>query len=363
MTDDIIDDPLARIRALQSPETRARLDLMERVNARFLRLDRDDKLATVFQDLLDDLTVRADPKLPEGAGNRREGGTIVLIGESGAGKSLSLKRLVGRHRAFPGYMVPRSGCAAVYVRVPSFCTPKALGRITLRQLGLPIKGNPPSHIVWEMVYQRIEELQKVVLHFDEMHNVTKYASDDEIDDIRNMIKTLVVSPTWPIVLIISGLPEIVDLTQPITEIRRRCRHMEFRSLVLPDGVSEIESAIADLAITADMPVKTTMHDALAPRLIHAALYQIGTSIEVAQEAICIALKEHADGLTRDHFKDAYTVRTGCLPTENPFVMTDWASIDCTAVLGRHIEKDQENGENDESPARKGKRQKKQRKRQ
>lgn len=360
MADDTIDDdPLARIRALQSPETRARLNLMEQVRSRFLRMDRDDKLAIIFQDLLDDLTVCADPKLPAGAGNRREGGAIVLIGESGAGKSLSLKRLVGRHPLFPGYMVPRSGCAAVYVRVPSFCTPKALGRITLKQLGLPITGNPPAHIIWEMIYERLEGLQKVVLHFDEMHNVTRYASDDEIDDIRNMIKTLVVSPTWPIVLIVSGLPEVVSLTQPITEIRRRCRHIEFPSLVLPDNVSAIDDAIADLAKNAKISVKTTIHDALAPRLIHAALYQIGISIEVAQDAICIALKNGADGLVREHFAEAFTVRTGCLPNENPFVMPNWVDLDCTAVLGRRNVESTE-VDDSEGTTKKGKSRKKQR---
>ena len=72
--DDVIhDDPLARIRALQGSEVRARLDRMERVKARFLRLNRDDKLATEFQEVLNELTLRADPKVPEGPGNRREG--------------------------------------------------------------------------------------------------------------------------------------------------------------------------------------------------------------------------------------------------------------------------------------------------
>jgi hypothetical protein len=320
-------------------------------------MDRDEKLEVIFQNLLDDLTVRADPKLPEGAGNRREGGAMMLIGESGAGKSLSLKRLVGRHPAFPRYMVPRSGCAATYVRVPSFCTPKALGRITLKRLGMPITGNPPSHIIWEMVYERLEELQRVVLHFDEMHNVTRYATDDEIDDIRNMIKTLVVSPTWPIVLIISGLPEILDLTLPITEIRRRCRHIEFPSLILPDGVSAIDVAIADLARTAKLSIKTTAHEAIAARLIHSALFQIGTSIEIAQDAICIALQARAEGLTREHFAQAYMNLTGCLPNENPFIQPNWADVDCTAVLGRRTHKETEDDEDDKNSARRGRRRK------
>jgi hypothetical protein len=333
---------------------------MERVKARFLHMDRDDKLNDVFQDLLDDLGVRADHHHPEGAGNRREGGAIVLVGESGAGKSLSLRRLVGRHPLFPGYMVPRSGCAAVYVRVPSFCTPKALGRITLRQLGLPIKGNPPGHMIWEMIYERLEELRRVVLHFDEMHNVTRYATDDEIDDIRNMIKTLVVSPTWPIIVIISGLPELVGLTRPITEIRRRCRHQEFKSLILPDGIREIETAIDDLVNTAELTLETTIHDALPARLIHAALNEIGTSIEVTQDAIRVALKSRAKGLAREHFAEAYTIRTGCPLNENPFVVPNWAQIDCTAVLGRRKLESAEDDENEKYPARKRKNRTKQR---
>ncbi len=359
--DDVIhDDPLARIRALQGSEVRARLDRMERVKARFLRLNRDDKLATEFQEVLNELTLRADPKVPEGPGNRREGRAIMLVGESGAGKSLSLKRLIGRHPAFPGYMVPYSGCAAVYVRVPSFCTPKAFGRITLGELGLPIKGNPPAHIVWEKIYRRIERRRKVVVHFDEIHNVTRYANEEEIDDIRNMIKTLLVSPTWPIIVVLSGLPEIVALTQPVDEIRRRTRHFEFPSLVLPDDIEVMEEAIADFASVAELPLQNTVLDALIPRLIHAGLYQVGTSIELAQKAICLALEYGADGLTRQHFAEAFAVHTGCLASENPFTMPNWADIDCTAVLGRRteeIDEDSEDGGRSDRGAGKGKRSK------
>lgn len=176
------DDPLERIRALQSPETQRRLALMERVKSRYLRTNRDKDLAMVFQDLLDDLTLRADPKLPAGPGNRREGGALVVVGESGAGKTASLKRLIGRHPAFPGFGVPRSGCAAVYIRVPSRSTFKSLGRVTLAALGLQLENDPPAHMVWEKVYRRLEELGKLVLHFDEMQNVTQTADEDDITD-------------------------------------------------------------------------------------------------------------------------------------------------------------------------------------
>lgn len=345
--DDLQDDPLDRIRALQSPETRARLDLMQRVKARFLRTQRYNDLSTAFQEFLDDLTLCADPKLPTGEGNRREGGAIVLVGESGAGKSLALKRLVARHPVFPGYCVSRSGCAAVYVRVPSYCTYKALGRITLRQLGMPIKGNPPAHIVWEKVFERLEGLRVIVPHFDEMHNVTVEADEDEIMHVRNMIKTLATSPTWPVVALISGLPELLELTQPITEIRRRCKHLEFAALRLPDDIGIVEHALMDMAGVANLQVNASEFEALIPRLIHAALYQLGTSIELSQQAISIALKEGTSNVAREHFATAFAARTGCVAPDNPFLAPNWADIDCAKVLGKGSNEIEEECDDDE----------------
>jgi hypothetical protein len=332
----LLNDPLARIRALQSTETRARLDVMQRVKARFLRTQRYDELEDLFKEYLDDLTVSADPKLPAGAGNRREGSAIVLVGESGAGKSHALKRMVARHPAFPGYCVPRSGCQAVYVRVPSSSTYKAVARITLRQLGLPLKGNPPAHIVWEKVYERIdgEALGVLVLHFDEMHNVLKSATEDEIEELRNVIKTLVTSPTWPILVLISGLPDLLDLTQPITEISRRCTHVQFAALRLPDDIVTVEHALSDLVGVAGLALKTTPFEALVPRLIHASLYQLGTSVDLMQKAIFIALKGGTTDLTIEHFARAFAGRTGCVAPDNPFLAPDWIKTDCTKVLGK-----------------------------
>ena len=320
---------------------------MQRVKSRFLHTGRYDDLSVVFQDLLDDLTLCADPKLPAGEGNRREGGTIVLVGELGAGKSLALKRLVARHPVFPGYCVPRSGCAAIYVRVPSYCTYKALGRITLRQLGLPIKGNPPAHIVWEKVFERLEHLRNVVLHFDEMHNVTDEADEDEIKHVRNMLKTLATSPTWPIIVLISGLPDLIDLTQPISEISRRCKHMEFASLKLPDDIATVEHALTDIAGLANMTVNASTFDALVPRLIHAALYQLGTSIELSQQAINLALKQGATEVVKEHFATVFAARTGCVAPDNPFLAPNWVETDCTKVLGKGSTEFEEQCDEDE----------------
>jgi hypothetical protein len=341
-------DPLDRIRALQSLETRERLSLMERVKSRYLRTGRDKDLADLFQELLDELTLRADPILPAGPGNRREGGALVVTGESGAGKTAALKRLIARHPAFPGYGVPHSGCAAVYVRVPSRCSFKSLGRVTLRALGYPLESDPPAHIVWEKVYGRIENLGIPVLHYDEMHNITQTADADDIADTRNMIKTMVVSPTWPALLAISGLPEVVGLTQPITEIRRRCRYIDFASLSLPGDIAIMEAMAKNLAELAQLPLISTDMDALVPRLIHGGLYQFGIAIELIQQAIDGALKGGGATLTRMHFADAFARRTGIVASGNPFLAPDWANTDCTLVL--NVPADEDPNPEDETPA-------------
>jgi hypothetical protein len=180
-----------------------------------------------------------------------------------------------------------------------------------------------------------------------VHNVTQTADADDIVDTRNMVKTMAVSPTWPVLLIISGLPELVDFTRSITEIRRRCRYIDFASLNLPNDIAMMDVMAKNLAELAQLSLISTDMDALIPRLIHAGLYQFGIVIELIQQAIDGALKSGGKSLTPMHFANAFARRTGIVAPRNPFLAPDWVNADCTLVLNKS---DEDPNPEDETPA-------------
>ncbi|MEJ1938520.1 hypothetical protein WDZ92_50645, partial [Nostoc sp. NIES-2111] len=73
---------------------------------------------------------------------------------------------------------------------------------------------------------------------------------------------------------------------------------------------------------------------VVPRLMHAALCALGTSIELMHDAIDDALRNGRRILGTGNFANAYAARTGSLADANPFVAANWAELDCSRVLMR-----------------------------
>lgn len=335
--------------AVMSPKERERLEIMERVKGRILRTaDRDTRTAELFRKLVADLVTRIDPARPLGPGNRSQTRALVVTGMTGAGKSSILSRVIGGHPGFPGYGVPRSDCRAVSVLTPSPCNPKALGLEILRVLDYPMASERSVQAVWAKVRDRLEFLGKLVLHLDEIHNVLETANKRELKQIRTLLKTFLVSQTWPVVLILSGLPEVVSFFEGLndpdedggpnadtkSEVRRRAVFMHLRSLELPADIAMVSEAIEDTARAASMVVDEETRAIIAPRLIHASLHELGTAMQLVHEAIGQGLDTtpRAAQLGVEHFRLAYRERTGCADAVNPFVAADWRKIDCRFVL-------------------------------
>lgn len=311
---------------------RKRAMIMERVKAKFLESERYDELVESFQDALDSLGLRADPHMELGPGNRTETKILMVLGETGAGKTRSLKRVFGKHAAFPGYDQPRSTCPLITIKVRAPTTFTGVGRQILHKLGYPIKGALDKTLVWERVQERIELRGLLALHLDEMHNVVLKANEIDRTDIQNALKSLVTDEAWPIVVIVSGLPVLADFLEEAEEDRRRALTVNFDSLDPELDGEAIREMGKTLASVAELSFSDAIAKPLIPRLLHAALYQMGTSIELIQEAIGQALKAETDSLRREHFAAAYYKRTACGAAANPFSADAWQKIDCSRVL-------------------------------
>ena len=100
--------------------------------------------------------------------------------------------------------------------------------------------------------------------------------------------------------------------------------------VLPGALANIYNITAPPTAIPGADIEVT----LVPRLIHAALYELGTTMQIAHEAIGQAFdaKPRATTLGIEHFKLAYRARTGCSDAANPFVVPNWRKVDCTLIL-------------------------------
>lgn len=323
-------DPL---RAALDATTLARLETMERVKALHIRTPRDDATERGVAFLVETATTRSDPKAPPGPGNRREGRALLVTGESGAGKSTILDRAFRTHPAFAGFRVPGSGCPLVSVEVPGSCTLMQLGRELLATLGYPLAARRSEGEVWEQARMRLEMFDVRLIHFDEAHNVIRGADVKQSAKIQKTLKALLNSPTHPVSLILSGLPELTLFLESLTENRRRAVFLRLEPLT-PTDLPPLRAAMASLAAAGGLSASTEALEAIAPRLSHTALHQLGSAIEIVHGAIEEALLRGANALTIEDFAAFYAFRTGNGAAMNPFLAPDWAAVDCTRALRR-----------------------------
>ena len=314
------------ISASRSEAAVARSEIMGRVRAKYVHTDRDTELEAGLDFLIDRiLMAQTCGKI------KSEARALVVVGESGAGKTTALHRLFSRHPAFPNYK--QLGCQLVTVRTPSPCTLMQLGRETLRILGYPLVAEKKQHIIWEMVRAQLARQNVRALHFDEVQNVTEIANVDEAKRIRDTFKSFLNDTETPICLILSGLPSLVEFLQGDPQNRRRSRFVELKSLSGED-VEPMKKTMIALANVAGLILTPEMAGTVAPRLFHAGTYQFGIVIELIHETIDGALRTGISTLTIEEFAAMFAAMTGNSFAANPFLAANWPEINCGSVL-RH----------------------------
>ncbi|WP_262272061.1 TniB family NTP-binding protein [Microvirga yunnanensis] len=326
-------DTTGPIRTIQPEEVRRRSAAMERVRHVYAKTRRDKLLRDAFDELLEDLAERRNGGMNHGPSNRGEGNQLVVLGESGAGKTTAIRRLLDNHALANGYPRNAPGCKIVTVTAPSPCNLAELGRETSHSLGYTIVRNRiDGPEVWRIVRERVRALEILVIHFDEMQHVVQTVNEIEMQKIRNVLKGLLVDERYPIGLIISGTPLTVRLVHPDRQVARRGRWIELPPLSIGADSKMVGSFITQLAKEAELEFDESEQHQVVPRLLHAGTYQLGVVAEEIHNAIRVALRSSAAGLTLKHFGDAFANRTGNLAPWNPYFASNWVDLDATRVL-------------------------------
>lgn len=266
--------------------------------------------------------------VPARFGTECETHGMIVIGESGAGKTTTLAHNLRAHPAFADCADIAGGPDRVgpvlKLDVPSPTTLKTLGlKILEKTMYDDVARSRTEAEVWELVRQRLSICRVCILWLDEAQDVMRSGSEAEVTKICNTLKTLC-KGDHAVVVILSGIETLATLPKFDPQIDSRFSKLWLDEVSPGSDAKGIWRLLKTYCAAAGL--ETPPRGDLIQRLFHSCRNRLGKSIERIVDAIELALYNGDTALTIDHFAQAYALKEGCRSNRNIFLVDKWASI-------------------------------------
>ena len=254
---------------------------------------------------------------------------IVLVGQSGSGKTTAIRHLVKQNQSLIQADTTQEVCEFFSLQVPSPATMKYVGAATLRALGYPYSGDKQGPAIWDQVKVQLKLRNACFLHLDEAQDLARYQTDKERQSVVNTLKSVMENSYWPTGLIISGMPDLKKIVNQDSQLARRLYPVEIGRLHTIRDVGPVLDIVQKYASVAKMEAQSCVrNEEFARRLMHAADYEFGLMTEITVQALSKALLPN--GAEKEfrlrHFADVFFDRSAAIDALNPFLAEDFARI-------------------------------------
>jgi hypothetical protein len=150
-------------------------------------------------------------------------------------------------------------------------------------------------------------------------------------------------------LIVSGIPTLLPFFRKDTQLRRRFRFLYLGKLTAKDHAEFLRDAVEHYCGLAKISVAAQVKEDVAGRLLHAADYEMGRSLEIVGNAVEEALDRGSRKLEKVDFANAFADLCKSLPDDqNPFMATAWHTIDVSRLLRSADEIDDDAAQGDKA---------------
>ncbi|EBA13648.1 ATP-binding protein [Roseobacter sp. CCS2] len=269
-----------------------------------------------------------------------EARAIAVIGAAGSGKTRLVKRVLEQNQDLTD---PKDGDELIdYMRiiVPASETMKNLAILLREKLGYESerKSDNASEI-WRQVHVQLRNRRTFYIHLDEAQHLIASPNENVRAGVVDRLKTLLNNDTWPVGLILSGTPKLLEMLNSDPQLGRRVDLVKLPAISRVSHAKEVQAIISAYAAKAQISLSEDLDfDDLVPRLIHAGANEFGNTIAMLGFALEDALLEGAAELKLGHFSEAFRRTAGCVPALNIFVAADYLSIDARKMFWDHFSK-------------------------
>ncbi|MGO4115090.1 TniB family NTP-binding protein [Rhizobium ruizarguesonis] len=265
------------------------------------------------------------------SGGAKEGYALAVVGKSGAGKTHAINHALDGHAAFKPFMVGVNELQiCMRVRTPPVCSTKSLGVAILQHVGYPLLRTKLNEIeIWRLVREQLKRREIRIIYLDEAQHVLK--AKKSVTEVTDTIKSLMQDPTWPVWVIMSGIPQMLEIIEGDGDhqLERRSRVLRIGDLKEEDFPT-IVAIVKAIASRVSFKVGFPMNTEFVGRMVHGGMSLQGMVIQLIKLSIETAIWDEKEAKTRtvrfDHFVEGYRRLCNCGDDTNVFLAKDWRNI-------------------------------------
>ncbi|GGL81665.1 ATP-binding protein [Wenxinia marina] len=246
---------------------------------------------------------------------------LVVTGEPGSGKTKEVKHQIAQFNDGRIPLPDGKPSRMVSCLLDAKGGWKDLGSTTLRSLGYPIE-NLSRHTQASITAKIVDHAKRcgvVGMYFDEAQHILRSKNETNRHVILDSFKTLMKSQDWPLMLILTGVPELMGYVQEEPQLHRLVTHQTFPDLELPADLGVINDIVQSAAIESQIEVSDdVMTRDVYIRLATAGAFGWGLVIGLVIDACEAARVREAGVLERRDFAAAWCGKVASSRGLNPF---------------------------------------------
>lgn len=323
MTDEdysVTEEPRQR-RAMLDAENQRIYDIMTRVKSAYFKTRNDEELLVKLK------------RIERGIADEREPGhALTVLGESGSGKSTlvrkALKSLTTLQDYDDGYgnlMRP-----ILYLTAPSSCTMSDLASEILERLGYENSVIGRGASVYHKVQRSLKNYDTKLLVIDEFQHVLQAPRIKGAAYVTDTLKNMLQDSSWPVHLVLVGLPEIDTLIErdPAEQMERRTDPFTVQDPKFAEDADYFEWIVTELVENrAGLRLSYDQPNDLIERLMHGARSRFGLIMHLITWAIEDALESGTGEVATANWIEAYARLAKCKhDDQNVFAEPAWRGI-------------------------------------
>ncbi|MFE0014087.1 TniB family NTP-binding protein [Mesorhizobium sp. NPDC059054] len=322
-------EAINRIRTSMSAQSLTRASVMAEINRKYVETARD----AILNDRLDKLV-----KSVAEQDSREKRRIVVVIGESGAGKTTMIEHNCKRRTEFQPYLDGHGILTKPLIQfnAPSPCTPKMIAIRGLQTLGYPIASEIKETKAWDLFRHQLRLRKVIFVHIDEAQHAVMNNDLSVVQKVSDSFKDLVQMPEWPVRLILSGVSPLERTVLDDKQIRSRSMPITLASIEATRDLELVKTIVETITKThAQLDLDDFVDSDFVRRLVHSCNGSFGSIIQTIRAAVEMVFVE-GNGRKRlklGDFAKAYQAFSGCVASENIFTKADWELLDpATAIM-------------------------------